>query len=125
MNRNDCPSKRGFMKRRASKKSETSDYETDVFEDFSGLTEFEMHMLIFNDDNLSENLLNRYSNMNMSTQSLVESEDEFLETNQDNKSNSKMDSYLDEMIELVTRDFVMVFLNDMLWEKEKFSAMIK
>ncbi len=113
------------MKRRASKKSETSDYETDVFEDFSGLTEFEMHMLIFNDDNLSENLLNRYSNMNMSTQSLVESEDEFLETNQDNKSNSKMDSYLDEMIELVTRDFVMVFLNDMLWEKEKFSAMIK
>lgn len=79
-------------------------------------------MMIFNDENLGDNLLNRYSSMN---ESLAESDDEFLELNEDNESNSKIDSYLDEMIELIIRDFVIVYLEDMLWEKDKFSTMIK
>lgn len=131
-NRNDCPAKggRAFQRahwRRSSKKSETSEYEYNGardsrLEDFSGLSEFEVHMMIFNDENLGDNLLNRYSSMN---ESLAESDDEFLELNEDNESNSKIDSYLDEMIELIIRDFVIVYLEDMLWEKDKFSTMIK
>jgi hypothetical protein len=33
-------------------------------------------------------------------------------------SNSRLDSYLDEVVELVLKDFIMSWLNNFIWEKE-------
>jgi len=41
------------------------------------------------------------------------------------ESNSKIDMYLEEIINLIVRDFVIVFLGDFAWEKEKFFALVK
>lgn len=40
-------------------------------------------------------------------------------------SNTKFDSYLDELVELIVRDYVMDWLGDLIWEKEKFALLIK
>ena len=40
-------------------------------------------------------------------------------------SNTKFDSYLDEVVELIVRDYVMTWLGDLIWEKEKFAILVK
>ncbi len=40
-------------------------------------------------------------------------------------SNSKLDSYLDEVFSLIIRDFVMSWMSEFIWEKEKFSVLAK
>ena len=85
-----------------------------------------MHMLIFNDE--TDNILSRFSkssSISGSVNDFSESNEIFPDMNQDNESNSKLDSYLDEIIELIIRDFLMVWLGELLWDKEKFSAMTK
>ena len=42
------------------------------------------------------------------------------ETN--SESNSKLDLYLDEIIELSVRDFMMVWLKQLIWDQGKFST---
>ncbi len=40
-------------------------------------------------------------------------------------SNTKFDSYLDELVELIVKDFVMDWLGDLIWEKDKFAILVK
>lgn len=47
-----------------------------------------------------------------------------LESNEE-QSNSKLDSYIEETIELIVRDFVVVWLQDFIWEKDKLAIMAK
>jgi hypothetical protein len=50
-------------------------------------------------------------------------------TNESNEaaqsSKSKVDSYLDEFIELIVRDFIMSWMSSLTWEEENLSALIK
>ena len=43
----------------------------------------------------------------------------------DTESNAKLFSYLDELIELIVRDFILVFLENFIWDKEKIAALAK
>jgi hypothetical protein len=43
----------------------------------------------------------------------------------ESQSNSKFESYLGELIELVIKDFIMPWLGNVIWENEKFSVLIK
>lgn len=64
-----------------------------------------------------------------STNSIFGSIDDLQEVLQveENKteSNSKLDTYLEEMAGLIVRDFLVALIEDLIWEKEKFSAMAK
>jgi len=104
-------------------------------EDFSGFSEFEMHMMIFNDDTTSENLLNsRFSKSSMSKSGSindsvfsedVEPSESYLLESKASESTSKLETYLGEMIDLIVRDFLMENVQDLLWDKERFSSMAK
>ncbi|CAF0896304.1 unnamed protein product [Brachionus calyciflorus] len=43
----------------------------------------------------------------------------------DTHFNSKLDSYIDEIIELIVRDYIMSWLGDLIWEKDKFSQLAR
>lgn len=99
-------------------------------EDFTGLSDFQMHMMIFNSENMNEDLLNSRLSRSSKSGSINESlfsEAEFIDRaiNKDNESTSKFDTYLEEIIELIVRDFFMVPIGDLLWDKEKFASMAK
>ena len=63
-----------------------------MFDDFNGLTEFEIQMLIFNDNNLDESATNRYSKTSSFNGSFAEMEDIVLFENDENESNLKKTS---------------------------------
>jgi len=102
----------------------------DLNDDYKDFSEFEMHMMIFNDERTSENLLNsRYSKSSMSKSGSVNdsvfSEDVELVASKASESTSKLDTYLEEIVELIVRDFLMVNLEELLWDRERFSLMAR
>ena len=48
-----------------------------------------------------------------------------VEDDNESQSNSKVETYLDELTELFVRDYIMTWLSFLIWEKEKFSVMAK
>ena len=39
--------------------------------------------------------------------------------------NSKIDTYIEEIVDLGIRDFVMSWMRDLIWDEEKFSSIFK
>lgn len=46
-------------------------------------------------------------------------------TEDETKSSSKIDIYLDDVLNLIVKDFIMVFLGNLFWDKDKFFLLVK
>lgn len=59
-------------------------------------------------------------------QRLIDNDEYSVDDEQESsESNSKLDSYIDSIIELVVRDFILPWLGNLIWDKDKFASMAR
>lgn len=59
-----------------------------------------------------------------SNQFSLSGNEEFVDDNE-SRSNSKFETYLDDLMELAVRDFIIKWLGPIIWEKDKFALMTR
>lgn len=87
----------------------------------SDYDDYELDELINENNDIENNFFSRSHTIstNLVDDSILKEEEN------ETESNSKIDLLLDDILNLIVKDFIMVFLNDFFWDKEKFNSSIK